>query len=191
MSESVKQCNSSEWVDPDNSPSTDELLTLAMQHLAAQPSALFIGQGVEYGGVATYRHLQGIPQEQRLEFPVAEELQMGVGIGMALQGFLPILVYPRVNFLWRAADQLINHLDKLEQMSQGQFRPKLIIRTRIGSTEPLNAGPQHTGNPVNALKGLIPNVELIDIWQKQDILQAYQRAVESRHPVIVLEDLGC
>lgn len=162
-----------------------------MSALAEQPNVIFLGQGVLFGGVATHDAISHLDREIRIELPVSEELQLGVSIGLALQGFLPISVFPRVNFLWRAADQLINHLDKLEQMSQGQFRPKLIIRTRIGSTEPLNAGPQHTGNPVNALKGLIPNVELIDIWQKQDILQAYQRAVESRHPVIVLEDLGC
>src|SRR5688572_4413914 len=76
-----------------------ELLNQAMRLLAVQPSALFIGQGVAYDGVATFDSLDGVPMEQRLELPVVEELQLGMGVGLALQGYLPVLVYPRLDFL--------------------------------------------------------------------------------------------
>src|SRR5207249_2761551 len=101
-------------------PMTDTaaLLNQAMLLLAAQPGALFIGQGVEYGGVATFKDLQGVPRKQRLEVPVIEELQLGMCIGLSLAGdCLPIAIYPRVDFLLRAMDQLVNHLDKIALMS--------------------------------------------------------------------------
>lgn len=181
---------SSEWVDPDDSPATDELLTLAMNGLAAHPRAIFLGQGVAYGGVATSRHLGSVLRDQLQEFPVAEELQLGVSIGLALQGYLPISVFPRVNFLWRAADQLINHLDCLGQLSGGQFQPKVIIRTRVGPTEPLNAGPQHTGDYTDIFRQLLKTVEVWRIKHKHDILSTYQHALKTPHSIMVLEDLG-
>jgi pyruvate/2-oxoglutarate/acetoin dehydrogenase E1 component len=122
----------------------------AMLMLAEQPNAVFVGQGVRYGGVATYRDLEGVPDKQRIEFPVAEELQLGCCIGLSLQGYLPICIFPRMDFMLRAADQLVNHLDKLAAMSCGQFVPKVIIRTRVGSKTPLDAGPQHTNDHTDA-----------------------------------------
>ena len=41
---------------------------------------------------------------------------------------------------------MINHLDKIQYMSQKQFRPKVIIRTSVGSKKPLDGGVQHTQN---------------------------------------------
>ena len=95
-----------------------------MFHLAAEPNALFLGQNVAYPGNVMFKDLEGILMEQRLELPVCEELQMGISIGLALQGYLPISIYPRCDFLLLAMNQLVNHLDKLALMSQNQFQPK-------------------------------------------------------------------
>jgi pyruvate/2-oxoglutarate/acetoin dehydrogenase E1 component len=75
--------------------------------------------------------------------PVAEELQMGMSIGLSLEGYLPISCYPRMDFLPRAMDQIVNHLDLLEDLSKGLFMPKVIIRTSIGLE---SAGLQHNKN---------------------------------------------
>lgn len=161
----------------------------AMRMLAAQPNAIFIGQGVGDGGdgVATYNDLEGVPMEQRIEFPVAEELQMGVGIGLALQGFLPILIYPRCDFLLRAADQLVNHLDKLAKMSDGEFQPKVIIRTRVGKHTPLDAGPQHTQNHVAAFRAMLQNVVVCEIKAAEHVGMFYQDAVASPRSWLIVE----
>ena len=45
-----------------------------------------------------------------------------------------------------AMNQLVNHLDKMQVMSEGLFKPKVIIRVAIGSKKPLNGGVQHTQN---------------------------------------------
>lgn len=175
---------------PDDSPSTDLLLSLAMQSLAKEPQTIFVGQGVSYGGVATSKHLEHIPAHQRLEFPVAEELQLGFCTGLAIQGYLPISVFPRINFLWRAADQLINHLDQLPELSQGQFCPKVIIRTRVGPTAPLNAGPQHTGDYSEVFRQLLKTVEVWTIRSKQEIMPIYRHAIATPASIMVIEDLG-
>ena len=155
--------------------------------LARQPRALFIGQGVAYDGVSMFHDLDGVPMEQRLEFPVAEELQLGYGTGLAMMGYLPILVYPRMDFLLRAMDQLVNHLDKIEEMSRGQWNPKVIIRTRVGAKRPLNAGPQHTQDHTFAFLPMLTNVDVCRLTEADHILPNYTFAIESRRSSLIVE----
>ncbi len=159
--------------------------------LAAQPRALFVGQGVAFGGVATFRHMEGVPAEQRVEFPVAEEAQLGYCTGLALMGFLPVCVFPRIDFMLRAADQLVNHLDKMEAMSRGDFCPKVIIRTRVGSKTPLDAGPQHTQDYTDMFARTLVNVDVIKVTLPSSILVAYKHALASKRSAIVVEALPC
>ena len=167
---------------------TDRELHLAMLLLFGR-GAIFLGQNVAYDGNVVYRHMSGIPDEQRCELPVCEELQMGIGIGLALQGFLPVLVYPRMDFLLRAMDQLVNHLDKMEAMSRGEWKPKVIIRTRVGKRSPLDAGPQHTQDHTEALKRMLANVAVLKIESADDIMPTYQAASRSERSVLVVEAL--
>ncbi len=167
----------------------DQLLTEAMLLLASQPSAVFVGQGVAFGGVATYRHLEGVPAEQRVEFPVAEEAQLGFCTGLALMGWLPVCVFPRIDFMLRAADQLVNHLDKLETMSRGDFCPKVIIRTRVGTRKPLDAGPQHTNDFSQAFRLMLTTVRVITVDLPERIISSYQEALTSTKSTLVVERL--
>lgn len=99
-------------------------LTFAMSLLAEHPKTVFVGQGVRYDGQRMHASFQGVPMEKRIEFPVAEDFQMGFCTGLALEGYIPICVYPRMDFLLLALNQLVNHLDKIDG-----FRPKVIIRS--------------------------------------------------------------
>ena len=80
--------------------------------------------------------LKNIDMSRRLELPVVEEMQMGMSTGMALAGLVPVTIYPRWNFLLLATNQIVNHLDKLKHMSNGGYRPKVIIRTGVGCRGP-------------------------------------------------------
>src|SRR5215469_7304678 len=97
-----------------------DALCRAMKLLADVPNTVFVGQGM-VGGTSMYSTLIDVPMEKRLEFPVAEDFQMGFCIGLALDGMLPIAIFPRFNFLLLALNQLINHLDRLPLYSD--YRP--------------------------------------------------------------------
>ena len=101
----------------------DELIK-AMDFLAQNPQTIFLGQAVEYPGTIMSTTLKNISKEKLLEIPVAEEMQLGITNGLALNNFIPVSIFPRWNFLLLAANQLINHLDKLSVMSQGKFKTK-------------------------------------------------------------------
>ena len=53
---------------------------------------------------------------------------MGMSLGLAMNGYIPITCYPRFDFLILAFNQL-NHLDKIRSMSWNEITPKVIIRT--------------------------------------------------------------
>lgn len=65
---------------------------------------------------------------------------MGMSIGLALGGFLPVSTYPRFDFLLLAFNQMINHLDKFPIITDKQFYPKVIIRVLVGAKKPLDDG---------------------------------------------------
>ena len=58
--------------------------------------------------------------------PVFEDTQMGMTLGLALEVF-PVSCFPRFDFLVLGMNQLINHLDKIDYLSDGKFDGKFIL----------------------------------------------------------------
>ena len=153
----------------------DELVR-AMEWLAEKDKTIFLGQSVSYSGNAIFNTLNTISEEKRMEVPVFEEIQMGMSVGMALEGYIPISCYPRFDFLMRAMDALVNHLDKFQEMTDGNWKPKVILRTSIGSTNPLNGGVQHTQDYTEPFKQILGEVRVIELNEPEDIMPAFQEA---------------
>jgi pyruvate/2-oxoglutarate/acetoin dehydrogenase E1 component len=155
-------------------------LTRAMDYLGADPRTIFLGQAVAYPGTGMSGTLVNVPKEKLTEFPVAEELQLGASIGLALGGFIPVTIYPRYNFLLLAMNQLILHLDKLSQMSQNGYCPNVIVRVGIGSERPLHPQAQHIGDFTEPLRQMLSTVEVIRLDEPEDIMPAYNKALTRR-----------
>ena len=153
-------------------------LKKSMDWLAEKPQTMFLGQAVEYAGTAMTNTLSNVPKEKLLEMPVTEEMQMGITIGMAVNKTVPISIYPRWNFLLLATNQLVNHLDKIPLYSHGEYAPKVIIRTSIGSERPINPQIQHTGDFSDAFRMILKTVEIIRLEEPEQIFPAYQKAYE-------------
>lgn len=159
----------------------------AMEILARDERVMFLGQTVCYPGSPMYGSLENIPLERRLELPVVEDMQMGMSIGLSLEGLIPVSIYPRIDFLILAINQLINHLDKIEEISAGEFKPKVIIRTQIGNTKPLHPGIQHCSDYTNALKVLCKNIDVVKIKRAEDVIPEYKKALKSHKSTILIE----
>jgi pyruvate/2-oxoglutarate/acetoin dehydrogenase E1 component len=149
-----------------------------MSWLGQQANTLFIGQAVAYAGTSMTATLSGVPREKLLEFPVAEEFQLGASIGLALAGFVPISIYPRWNFLLLATNQLVGHLDKLPIYSNGGYRPKVIIRTAVASKTPLDPQIQHVGDFSDPFRQMLRTIEVIELDRPDKIFPAYRKAFE-------------
>ena len=158
-----------------------------MSDLALDSRVVFLGQAVRCPGTAMFTTLEDVPMDQRIELPVAEEMQMGMATGLAMSGYIPVCVFPRLNFLLLAINQLVNHLDKMQAMSSYQTR--VIIRTSVGSERPLHPGSQHVGNFCAALRLLCSNIWVKDLKEADQIYPSYVRALEhpSGHSTILIE----
>jgi len=164
-------------------------LTKSMEWLAEKEDTIFLGQAVEYPGTALTNTIANVSKSKLLEMPVNEEMQMGMTLGMALNGSVPISFFPRWNFLILAANQLVNHIDKINIMSDGGYKPKIIIRTAIGSQRPLHPQHQHISDFTAGFKALCDYVDIIRLEEPHQIFNAYKYAYErtDNRPTLLVE----
>jgi len=155
-----------------------EELKNAMEWLAEKRDTVFLGQAVAVPGTAMSNTLKDVQSDKLIELPVAEEMQMGMSIGLAMDGQVPVSIFPRWNFLLLAMNQLVNHLDRMPHISNGCYRPKVIIRTSIGSERPLHPQHQHIGDFSSAFKSMLNNIDTVRLEEAEQIFPAYQKAYD-------------
>jgi pyruvate/2-oxoglutarate/acetoin dehydrogenase E1 component len=166
-----------------------EQLCKAMDMLSEHPDTIFLGQSIVYPGTGLFDSISHLPAHKKYEMPVAENLQMGVSIGLSLAGKIPVSIYPRWNFIIGATDQIVNHLDKLILMSNGTFIPKVIVRVSIGSVDPVDPQDQHKGDFTDAFRLMCNNINIIKVDNPDEILPMYHFALhETNHSTIVVEN---
>ena len=129
--------------------------------------------------------LSGVSEDRRIEWPVAEQLQLGACIGLSLQGFVPISIFPRWNFLILASDALVNHLDRIPLYST--YRPKVIIRVAVGHSSPLDPGPQHCDDFTEAFRLMLQTVNVLPLTDESQVIPEYQAAYERDGSTILVE----
>lgn len=164
-------------------------LKRSMLWLSNKPDTLFLGQAVEYDGTGITNTLKGIDKSKLLEMPVNEDMQMGMTLGVALNGTVPISIFPRWNFMILGANQLVNHIDKIKLMSSGGYTPKIIIRVSIGSQRPLHPQHQHISDFTDGFKSMCEFIDIIKLDEPEQIFEAYKYAYErtDNRPTVLVE----
>ena len=150
----------------------------SMKWLGEKDDTVFLGQACKVSGHAISSTVEKVPMEKRIELPVFEETQLGISTGMALEGFVTITMYPRFDFFILAMNQLVNHLDKMNDMSKGDMRPRVIIRVAVGAKNPIDAGPQHTQNHTEALRKMLTDIHVVELIEPDQIFPAFKEAYE-------------
>jgi pyruvate/2-oxoglutarate/acetoin dehydrogenase E1 component len=160
-------------------------LSRAMTWLGKKSNTIFIGQAVVYPGTAMFNTLKDVPMDKRLELPVAEEMQMGMSLGLSLSGLVPISMFPRWNFLLCGISALVNHLDKYSVLSD--YQPHVIIRTGIGSVVPLDPQFQHKGDFTEAIQSMCKTAKVTRIESPRDVVEVYSKAYHNKGVHIICE----
>lgn len=162
----------------------------AMSWLAEKDNTIFIGQNIKYctTPLSVYKALEDVSDDKKMEFPVAEEFQMGFSLGMALDGIVPVTIYPRFDFLILATNQLVNHVDKIQYMTKGKMGfPKIIIRTFVGKDKPLNPGLQHIQNHTEAYKLMLDFMDVVELHPEDNAVEVYKNAYNSLNSTLIVE----
>ncbi len=158
-----------------------------MNMLAKDENTVFMGYGTKFG--LANGTLEGVPLEKILETPLAENLMTGLAIGMSLRGFRPVLFFERHDFMLDALDAIVNHMDKLEEISDGQYVPRVIIRAGVGSRKPLDSGITHSQNFTKPFKQIL-SMSIYEPKTPKQVLEVYNLIKDTKTPVMVVEPKG-
>jgi pyruvate dehydrogenase E1 component alpha subunit len=155
----------------------------SMEALALE-GAIFIGYNVRYG--SAYGSLKTIPEDRRLETPLAENLMAGLAMGMSLEGIRPVLFFERHEFMMNAMDAIVNTLDVIETISGGEFRMPVIIKAVAGSIKPFYAGYTHSRDLSDEIRRFV-HFPVYSPATGPEVLAAYDLARHATGPVMVSE----
>ena len=115
--------------------------------------------------------------------PIAELGFTGVAVGAALMGMRPIADVQYGDFLFLAADQLINNAAKMRYMSGGTAKVPMVMRAPIGAT---GRGSQHAQSMERYFTG-VPGLKVVAPSTAYDAKGVLKAAVRDDNPVMIFE----
>jgi 2-oxoisovalerate dehydrogenase E1 component len=150
---------------------------------------ILLGEDVEapYGGAfkVTKSLSQEFPGRVR-NTPISEAALVGIGNGLAVQGWLPVCEIMFGDFLALALDQLLNHASKFHYMYNGQVRVPIIVRTPMGGKR--GYGPTHSQSIEKHFMGL-PGTTMLALNGRYDPGRLYDELFRTiDRPTIVIEN---
>ena len=104
-----------------------------------------------------------------------------------MNGLVPICCFPRFDFILRCMDSLLNHLDKMQHMTEGTFKPKVIMRTSIGSKKPLDGGIQHTQDYTDPIMRMLHEVNVVSLNEPEQIFPEFEEAYKTDCSTLLIE----
>ncbi len=158
------------------------------QLLDRDKRTFLIGQGVNspwYVGNSTKGLFDCFGSERVIDTPVSENGITGVAVGAALAGMRPILVFPRMDFMYYAMDQIANHAANWHYMFGGQLSVPLTIWSII------NRGGEQSAQHSQALQAMlshIPGLKVVMPGTPYDAKGLLAAAVEDDNPVVYIDD---
>ena len=152
------------------------------------PKVIVYGLGVDdpkgmYG--TTKDFVEEFGKDRCFDTPLSEDAMTGVGIGMAMNGFRPIHIHQRFDFLLLCMNQLINMAAKVKYLSNGKSSCPLIIRAIIGRS--WGQGAQHSQS-FHSFLSSIPGLTVLAPVTPHDMFNCIIWATEYSNPVILVEN---
>lgn len=152
-----------------------------------QEGMIFVGYNVHNSpGGNAMGTLKNVPDTQKLETPVAENLMAGLSIGMSFEGFKPVLYFERHDFMLVAMDAIVNHIDKIERISHGEFKVPVIIRAVTADAGPFYSGITHSQDFTDMLRTAV-SFPVYDPDSGKALANAFKKAQYSGRPAIIIE----
>ena len=165
-----------------------EAVRVALARAMADDSAvLVLGEDVgRDGGVfrATDGLLARFGEERVLDTPLSEALLAGLGIGLAAQGFRPVVEYQFTGFIYPAIDQLVNHAGRLRNRTRGRLSCPMVIRAPCGGGI---KAPEHHSESPEAMFAHIPGIRTVVPSSPRRAYGLLLAAIRDPDPVVFLE----
>ena len=152
------------------------------------PKVLVYGLGVDdpkgmYG--TTSGLVEEFGEERCFDTPLSEDAMTGLGVGMAINGFRPIHIHQRFDFLLLCMNQLINMAAKVRYLSNGKDSCPFIVRAIIGRS--WGQGAQHSQS-FHSFLSSIPGLTVLAPVTPHDMFNSMIWATKYDNPVIMVEN---
>jgi 2-oxoisovalerate dehydrogenase E1 component beta subunit len=123
--------------------------------------------------------------EQRvIDTPLAESLIVGVAIGMAVHGMLPVAEIQFADFIHPAFDQLVSEAARMRYRSNGTFNVPMVVRTPYGGGV---HGALYHSQSIEAFYGHVPGLKVVVPSTPYDVKGLLRAAIRDPDPVLFLE----
>ena len=158
------------------------------QLLRADSHVFVIGQGVVspwYVGATTEGLVDEFGDRRVIDTPVSENGVTGAAVGAAIAGMRPIVVHPRMDFMYYAMDQIVNHAANWYSMFGCQVNVPLVIWGII------NRGGEQAAQHSQALQAMfthVPGLKVVMPATPYDAKGLLISAVRDENPVIFIDD---
>jgi pyruvate dehydrogenase E1 component beta subunit len=159
-----------------------------LQMMDRDSRVFIIGQGVTspwYVGTTTVGLLDRFGSERIIDTPVSENGVTGVAVGAALCGMRPVLMHPRMDFMYYAMDQIANHAANWHYMFGGQLSVPLTIWAII------NRGGEQAAQHAQALQAVfahIPGLKVVMPSNPYDAKGLLVASIEDDNPVVYIDE---
>jgi pyruvate dehydrogenase E1 component beta subunit len=158
------------------------------QLMAADPSVLLIGQGVKspwYVGKTAHALLERFGPDRVIDTPVSENGITGAAVGAAIAGMKPVVVHPRMDFMFFGMDPLLNQAANWRYMSGGVSSCPVVfwgIVNRGGEQ-----AAQHSQS-IHAMLAHAPGLKVVMPSTPYDAKGLMVSAVRDPDPVVFVDD---
>ncbi|MGA7933190.1 MAG: thiamine pyrophosphate-dependent enzyme [Kovacikia sp.] len=157
--------------------------------MSQQPKMLFLGEDVKspYGGA--FKVSQGLSDlfpDRVFNTPISESAIVGIGCGLAMEGYHPFVEIMFGDFMTLTFDQILNHASKFRYMYNDQVRTNLVIRTPMGGGR--GYGPTHSQTLDRHFMG-IPGLRIVALNNLIEPIKLYQPLLDLvAEPTVLIEN---
>ena len=123
-------------------------------------------------------------RDRVFDMPTAENGMTGVGIGLAINGFRPVLTHCRLDFMLLAMDQIINGAAKWNSLFAGTMPVPITFRAIIGRG--WGQGPTHCQS-LQSCFAQIPGLKVVMPSLAEDVYGLLLSSIFDNNPVIFIE----
>src|SRR5438093_7913354 len=148
---------------------------------------LVLGEDVgARGGVfrATAGFLEEFGETRVIDPPLAESSIVGVAIGMAMHGLLPVAEIQFADFIHPAFDQLVSEAVRIRYRTAGDWSCPLVVRAPYGGGV---HGALYHSQSIEAFYGHVPGLKVVVPSTPYDVKGLLLASISDPDPVLFLE----
>lgn len=155
-----------------------------MDEMERDPSVVVLGEDVGVDG-GVFRVTEGFVAKfgprRVIDTPMSESCIVGVAIGMAMNGLIPVAEIQFMGFSYYILNQIINHAARMRNRSRGRYTSHIVVRMPYGAGV---KALEHHSESTEALYTHIPGLKVVVPATPREAKGLFTSSIRDPDPVI-------